>query len=412
MVRSRSDLIYPSGTHECLQLLTDELSPVVCDRFNARQVDLNRNFQNVFSKQQPNYEKETLLMMNWITSKNFVISSMITEEMVQMTKLKYVSQLECGAVIVKLQFVHQQLIIDNIPYLSLPMLEYHQYWHTYEDWYYGRLDPEEILEHNTPDHDVFLHISKVYSYTHANMWTGSPCPQEMNASFHFVDGIVNGAAWYPIVGSMQDYNYMWGQCLEVTLEVSCCKYPPVEELQHFWWDNRDALIQYLKQGHLGIKGQVFDEMNNTLSGARVQIDNRETPIPFNTSASGEYYRLLLSGTYKIKVLKEGYHQSTVTITLKDTSSYPYGATVLNFILKKADVSVKPNPTVTPSSNKYSFSSGELTGLCIGVAIGSIVCGILAFCLIKAHISRGLKVQPKPVEVKRTETPDSIDMTSF
>ncbi|GCB65621.1 hypothetical protein scyTo_0004822 [Scyliorhinus torazame] len=281
--------------------------------------------------------------------------------------------------------LHGGALVANYGYDNIPD-EYHQYWHTYEDWYYGRLDPEEILEHNTPDHDVFLHISKVYSYTHANMWTGSPCPQEMNASFHFVDGIVNGAAWYPIVGSMQDYNYMWGQCLEVTLEVSCCKYPPVEELQHFWWDNRDALIQYLKQGHLGIKGQVFDEMNNTLSGARVQIDNRETPIPFNTSASGEYYRLLLSGTYKIKVLKEGYHQSTVTITLKDTSSYPYGATVLNFILKKADVSVKPNPTVTPSSNKYSFSSGELTGLCIGVAIGSIVCGILAFCLIKAHIS--------------------------
>ncbi|XP_038670416.1 carboxypeptidase M-like [Scyliorhinus canicula] len=82
------------------------------------------------------------------------------------------------------------------------------------------------------------------------MCTGSPCLQEMNASFHFVDGIVNRAAWYPIAG---------------------------------------------------IKGQEFDEMNNTLSGAQVQIDNRETPIPFNTSASGEYYRLLLPATYKIKV---------------------------------------------------------------------------------------------------------------
>ncbi|XP_067866654.1 carboxypeptidase D-like [Heterodontus francisci] len=352
-------------------------------RYNARMVDLNRNFQNVFSEHQSKYEKETLLMMNWITSENFVISA----------------NLHGGALVVNYGY-------DNIPD------EYHQYWHTYEDWYYGRLDPEEILEHHTPDRDTFLHISKVYSYSHANMWTGNPCPQEVNASFHFVDGIVNGAAWYPIAGSMQDYNYMWGQCLEVTLEVSCCKYPPADELQHFWWDNRDALIQYLKQGHLGIKGQVFDEMNNTLSGAQVQIDNRETPIPFNTSASGEYYKLLLPGTHTVKVVKEGYHQSTVTITLKDTSSYPYSAAVVNFILKKTDDTVIPNTTVTPSSNQYSFSSGELTGICIGAAIGGVLCGILAFYLMKSQINKGLKAQPQNMGVKQTETSDSTAMTSF
>lgn len=50
---------------------------------------------------------------------------------------------------------------------------------------------------------------------------------------------------------MQDYNYVWGQCFEITLELSCCKYPPAEQLEKFWRDNKVALIEYIKQVHLG-----------------------------------------------------------------------------------------------------------------------------------------------------------------
>lgn len=52
-------------------------------------------------------------------------------------------------------------------------------------------------------------------------------------------------------GGMQDYNYVWAQCLELTLEVSCCKFPPVEQLPAMWMDNRKALLAYIQQVHLG-----------------------------------------------------------------------------------------------------------------------------------------------------------------
>lgn len=49
------------------------------------------------------------------------------------------------------------------------------------------------------------------------MHLGKPCQEHPNETF--VDGITNGAAWYPIPGSMQDWNYIYASCFELTLEL-------------------------------------------------------------------------------------------------------------------------------------------------------------------------------------------------
>lgn len=43
---------------------------------------------------------------------------------------------------------------------------------------------------------------------------------------------------YIFAGGMQDYNYIAHGCMEITLEISCCKYPPPDELPTFWIDNK------------------------------------------------------------------------------------------------------------------------------------------------------------------------------
>ena len=63
----------------------------------------------------------------------------------------------------------------------------------------------------------------------------------------FDHGIVNGAKWYSVKGGMQDYNYVFTNCMEITLEVSCCKYPEKEKLPIFWRENRNSLINYMEQ---------------------------------------------------------------------------------------------------------------------------------------------------------------------
>ncbi len=71
----------------------------------------------------------------------------------------------------------------------------------------------------------------------------------------FKDGITNGAAWYPIYGSMQDWNYVAASCLDLTLELSDTKWPPAQQLTDLFQDNLHAFLDYALVAALGgLKG--------------------------------------------------------------------------------------------------------------------------------------------------------------
>ena len=114
----------------------------------------------------------------------------------------------------------------------------------------------EYFYYSITDHTEFLRIAKSYANSHDNMHTGRHC------GWHFANGVTNGAQWYPISGGMQDFNYLYGGTMEITVEVSCCKFPDKAKLFDEWFNNDEAFLTYLEQAQIGIKGYSLAEQLN------------------------------------------------------------------------------------------------------------------------------------------------------
>ena len=131
-------------------------------RYNANGVDLNRNFPDPYARRRNSIQPETRALMGWIQREPFVLSA----------------NLHGGSLVVNYPF-------DNIP---------------------SELKRSSVrLYYSSPDDDVFVKVSKTYAYAHPTMHRGNP--RCLIHAEKFKDGITNGAAWYPISGGMQDYNY-------------------------------------------------------------------------------------------------------------------------------------------------------------------------------------------------------------
>ena len=102
-------------------------------------------------------------------------------------------------------------------------------------------------------------------------------------------------------GGLQDYGYLFSNCMELTVEVSCDKRPPSRTLVQHWRNNYQALLATISAVDGGVKGLVVDKAGRPVEGASVEVEGIDKKTV--TNERGEFWRLLMPGEYQVSASK-------------------------------------------------------------------------------------------------------------
>lgn len=290
--------LLPSMNPDGWQLATDTGgSDYLVGRTNNNSVDLNRNFPDldriIFGYEQANIDHNNHLL-DMVARLNEPIQPETKAVMRLIMKIPFTLSAN----------LHGGDLVANYPYdasRSGDMTEYSE----------------------SPDDGTFKHLAMAYATHHSDM-----AKLDRNGcgiggyNFGKQGGITNGAAWYSIEGGMQDFNYLSSNDFEITLELGCDKYPKPEQLEPEWEKNKDALLHFMWQAHIGIKGVVKDattgkSIPNALIHVRNVTEGRNTEIKHDITSvhNGDYYRLLTPGEYEVFASHEGYFPEKHYVTV-------------------------------------------------------------------------------------------------
>ncbi|VDD95302.1 unnamed protein product [Enterobius vermicularis] len=279
LVNSTSIHIMPTMNPDGYEISHEGDVQGIKGRINANFVDLNRDFPQRLHAKEAHPQPETVAVMNWTRTIPFVLSANL----------------------------HDGSVLVNYPY---------------DDG-----NTNNLVSH-TPDHEIFVRLAYSYARSHAYMWKKGPrCFPGFGGEP--VTGVINGAEWYPVPGSMQDWNYVSAECFELTIEMNCQKFSFAKDLKGLWDDNKYALIDYITQVHKSLSGYVKDA--STGSGIEnVEIRIEEGGKVIHSRKYGAYFRLLNPGTYHVTFAHPSYN--TVRRQFTITSQVPY---------KRMNVSMEP-----------------------------------------------------------------------
>ncbi|XP_030921125.1 probable carboxypeptidase X1, partial [Geospiza fortis] len=166
-------------------------------------------------------------------------------------------------------------------------------------------EDNDLVPHEFPNH--YIPIPEYYTFANATVRPQNipvlSAPAMASAErrrCHYDDftrygNIINGANWHTVAGSMNDFSYLHTNCFEITVELSCDKFPHASELPAEWENNRESLLLFMEQVHRGIKGVVRDSdtelgiPNAIISGDGINHDVR-------TASDGDYWRAMAAPT--------------------------------------------------------------------------------------------------------------------
>ena len=172
--------------------------------------------------------------------------------------------------------------------------------------------PWDAVYTDHADKDWYEHISSEYvsnTRAYSSSYMTSP----------YSSGVTNGADWYVITGSRQDYENAYGECREVTIECSTTKKPSASTMPTYWNYNHTAMLALIEQCINGVHGFVYDASTNApLQGVTVTVENHDNNLSKVTTHNvGDFHRPIKGGTYTFTFAKQDYHPQSVQVTVAD-----------------------------------------------------------------------------------------------
>ena len=160
-------------------------------RYNANNVDLNRNYPNPFGSAKPALQQENAAMISYFERHNFRLSANL----------------------------HGGAEVMNYPWDSYTSA---QLAHPRSDWWIG------VCQR-------FVDTSRTYN------------PNHFNDTYSC--GYTAGGDWYVITGGRQDYVNYYYNCLELTMELSSTKKLSTTQLPSYWNFLQHSLVNYIEEIH-------------------------------------------------------------------------------------------------------------------------------------------------------------------
>jgi hypothetical protein len=161
--------------------------------------------------------------------------------------------------------------------------------------------------------------------------------------------VTNGADWYIIKGSCQDWCYDVRGEIDTTIEVSTIKDPPASQITPIFNDNRDAMLYQARMSGRGIRGLVTDGGTGDPIYATISIPEIGKDV-YTDPAVGDYHRMVESGTYTVICSAAEYPTQTV---------YNVSASLDTFVI--VSFALEPPPRGAIAGYVYDESMSPLGG---------------------------------------------------
>uniref|UniRef100_A0A673MA70 Peptidase M14 domain-containing protein n=1 Tax=Sinocyclocheilus rhinocerous TaxID=307959 RepID=A0A673MA70_9TELE len=116
---------------------------------------------------------------------------------------------------------------------------------------------------------------------------------------------------------MLTWAYHSTDTLAVNIGLSCELLPPEELLSEYWEKNYGALLHFIQQVHLFVRGMVTDgHSGKGIANATVVVEGSSHHV--HTSSTGQYWRPLAPGSYHITASAPGYTPISASVRVLET----------------------------------------------------------------------------------------------